>query len=160
MQLLMIRHSYAAEPGSVVGGDFQRPLTERGQQVFSHMAMWLVAKGIVPDRILHSPLVRAKQTAAILAQAVGQELKADNARGWINAGLTLEDLFEELRSQPAETVAIIGHEPRMSSCTSELVAGGRMRFLPATIACIRFDGLIREGQGMLDWMLSPTQFHG
>ena len=49
MQLLMIRHSYAAEPGSVVGGDFERPLTERGQQVFSHMAMWLVARGMVSE---------------------------------------------------------------------------------------------------------------
>ena len=69
MQLLMIRHSYAAEPGTVIGGDFERPLTERGQQVFSHMAMWLAARGMVPERILHSPLVRARQTAEILCEA-------------------------------------------------------------------------------------------
>ena len=160
MQLLMIRHSYAADPGSVVGGDFERPLTERGHQVFSHMAMWLVARGIVPDRILHSPLVRARQTADILAQASGQELSAENARRWIGSGLPLEDLLEELHARPAESVAIIGHEPRMSACTSALVAGGKLHFLPATIACIRFDGPIREGQGMLEWMLSPKQFHG
>jgi phosphohistidine phosphatase len=160
MQLLMIRHSYAADPGSVAGGDFERPLTERGQQVFSHMAMWLVGRGIVPERILHSPLVRARQTAAILAQACGRELSGENARRWIGSGLPVEDLLEELRSSPAESVAIIGHEPRMSSCTSALVAGGKLRFLPATIACIRFDGPIREGQGQLEWMLSPKQFHG
>ena len=160
MQLLMIRHSYAAEPGSVVGGDFERPLTERGQQVFSHMAMWLVARGIVPDRILYSPLVRARQTADILAHSSGQELSAENARRWIGSGLPLEELLSELNSQPAESVAIIGHEPHMSSCTSALVAGGRLHFLPATIASIRFDGEIREGHGLLEWMLSPKQFHG
>lgn len=160
MQLLMIRHSYAAEPGSVMGGDFERPLTERGQQVFSHMAMWLAARGIVPDRILHSPLVRARQTADILAQALGQELSPESARRWISSGLPLEELFSELHSQSAQCVAVIGHEPHMSSCTSALIAGGKLHFLPATIACIQFDGPIREGQGCLEWMLSPKQFHG
>jgi len=29
MPILMIRHSDAAEPGSVLGGDSERPLTER-----------------------------------------------------------------------------------------------------------------------------------
>jgi phosphohistidine phosphatase len=160
MQVLMIRHSYAAEPGSVAGGDFERPLTERGQQVFSHMAMWLVARGIVPDRILHSPLVRARQTADILAQACGQKLSPENARRWIGSGLPLEDLLSELESQPSESVAIIGHEPHISSRTSALVAGGKLHFLPATIASVRFDGPIKEGQGLLEWMLSPKQFHG
>lgn len=160
MQLLMIRHSFAADPGSVVGGDFERPLTERGRQVFIHMATWLRGRGIAPERILHSPLLRARQTAEILARVSGQELSAENARPWIGSGLPVADLLEELQACPAESVAIIGHEPRISSCTSALVAGGRLHFLPATIACVRFDGLIREGQGLLEWMLSPKQFHG
>jgi phosphohistidine phosphatase len=159
MQLLMIRHSYAADLGSVVGGDFERPLTERGHQVFTHMAMWLVGRGVVPDRILYSPLVRARQTAEILAQACGQQLSHENARRWIGSGLPLEDLLAELNSRPSESVAVIGHEPHISSRTSALVAGGKLHFLPATIASVQFDGPIREGQGMLDWMLSPKQFH-
>ena len=69
MQVLMIRHSFAAEPGSVPGGDFERPLTDRGRRVFSKMAAWLVERGIVPDRIFYSPLVRARQTAALFAEA-------------------------------------------------------------------------------------------
>jgi phosphohistidine phosphatase len=160
MQLLMIRHSYAVEPGIMVGGDFERPLTERGHQVFTHMAMWLVGRGIAPERILHSPLVRARQTAEILAQATGQELSHENARRWIGSSMPLEDLLSELNSRPSESVAIIGHEPHISARTSALVAGGKLHFLPATIACVRFDGPIREGQGALEWMLSPKQFHG
>lgn len=160
MQLLMIRHSYAAEPGSVPGGDFERPLTERGQQVFTKMSRWLAERGLTPDRILHSPLVRARQTAAILAEVCGQELSPDNARHWIGSGLPLMNLLEELNSTLTESVAIIGHEPRMSSCTSALVAGGKLHFSPATIACVQFHGSIREGQGVLEWMLSPKQFLG
>lgn len=160
MQLLMIRHSYAAEPGSVPGGDFERPLTERGQQVFSRMANWLAERGLSPERILHSPLVRATQTAAILAESCQQELTEENARHWIGSGLPLTELLEELNDNVVESVAIIGHEPRMSSCTSALVAGGKLHFSPATIACVQFHGSIREGQGTLEWMLSPKQFLG
>ena len=160
MHVYMIRHSFAADPGSVVGGDFERPLTERGKQVFTHMARWLIGRGISGERILHSPLVRARQTAEILARAWDLELSPENARAWIGSGMPLEDLLEELKSSPAESVAIVGHEPRMSSCTSALVAGGKLHFLPATIACIRFGGRIDEGQGQLEWMLSPKQFYG
>src|SRR5690606_31710599 len=110
---------------------------------------------VVPERIWHSPLVRARQTAEILAGACGRELSAEDARAWIGSGMDLEDLLEELESTTAESVAVIGHEPRMSSCTSALVAGGKLHFLPATIACVRFNGLISEGQGRLEWMLSP-----
>lgn len=156
----MIRHSYAADPGSVPGGDFERPLTERGRQVISQMAAWLSGRSVVPERILYSPLVRAKQTAAILAEAAGRELPEENARSWIGSGLPIDQLIAELNHSPAEPVAIVGHEPRISSATSALVAGGRMRFYPATIACISFEGAIREGQGVLDWMLSPKQFFG
>ena len=96
----------------------------------------------------------------ILAQASGQELSHENARRWIGSGLPMEDLLAELNSPASESVAIIGHEPHISSRTSALVAGGKLHFLPATIACVRFDGPIREGQGLLEWMLSPKQFHG
>lgn len=160
MQLLMIRHSYAVTPGSVPGGDFERPLTERGRRVFSSMATWLADRGIVPDRILYSPLVRARQTAAILGKACGEELSPENARRWIGSGLPLDRLLAELNSSPDESVAVIGHEPRMSSCTSALMAGGKLRFSPATTASLRFDGPIREGQGVLEWMLGPNQFPG
>ncbi len=158
MQVLMIRHSFAAEPGSVPGGDFERPLTDRGRRVFSKMAMWLVERGIVPDRIFYSPLVRARQTAALFAEASGQHLSDGDARHWIGSGMPLEELLKELRSTKAETVAVVGHEPRMSWCTAALVAGGRLRFQPATIASVRFDGPVAEAQGVLEWMLSPNQF--
>ncbi len=158
MQVLMIRHSFAAAPGSVPGGDSQRPLTDRGRRVFSKMATWLVERGVVPERILYSPLVRARQTAALFAEACGGHLSAEDARQWIGSGMPLEELLKELRSQSAETLAIIGHEPRMSWCTSAMVAGGKLRFQPATVAGIRFDGPIAEAQGVLEWMLSPSQF--
>lgn len=160
MQVLMIRHSFAAEPGSVPGGDFERPLTDRGEQVFARMSRWLGERGLAPERILHSPLVRARQTAEILAEVCEQELSSENARHYIGSGLPLQELLEELNNSLVESVAIIGHEPRISSCTSAMVAGGKLQFSPATIACIQFHGSIREGQGVLEWMLSPRQFLG
>ena len=158
MQLLMIRHSFAEEPGRAPGGDFARPLTDRGQRVFKAMAAWLVERGFGPEKILHSPLVRARQTAAILAEAMGRELTAGDSREWIGSGLPLEELLRELAGTTAESLAIIGHEPRISAGTSALIAGGKLRFQPGTIAAIRLDGPLRESQGILEWMLSPTQF--
>src|SRR2546422_9320334 len=73
MELYFLRHGKAVEPGSSGGGgdDFSRPLTERGIDEMEAEAQAFELLGLKPDVILTSPLLRAKQTAEIVAKRLG-----------------------------------------------------------------------------------------
>src|SRR5262245_5019015 len=76
-QLLLVRHAIAAERGAEWPDDRQRPLTAKGAARFKESVkglMWL-AEGL--DHVFASPLVRARQTADILAKASAAKSKVD-----------------------------------------------------------------------------------
>lgn len=158
MRLLMIRHAEAVSADAVAGGDRARPLTERGRRQFAAIGGKIVQQGIVPDRILHSPAVRAVQTAEILREACGYGPEALTPAGWLAERLVTDRVGELCGALPEETVALVGHEPDMSSCTSELIRGGRVVFSPGSVACIDFDRPIGAGSGRLVWLLHPMLF--
>ncbi len=161
MQLLLIRHSIAVDPGAFSGSDAARPLTERGRSQFGKVSRWLVESGAGPESILHSTRVRAVETAEILGAAVGLTDGQCEACPWLSSSLRVDELVASLRGNVAETVAVVGHEPDMSRVTSMLISGGSFRFQPGTVACIGFDSeLINVGLGRLKWMLSPNLFGG
>src|SRR5437867_3260976 len=69
MEIYFLRHGKAVEPGSPgAPDDFSRALTARGIEEMEAEAEALVQLGLLPDLILTSPLVRARQTAAIAAE--------------------------------------------------------------------------------------------
>lgn len=112
MELFVVRHAIAA-PYSVDVPDEERPLTPEGRERFRRCVRGLERLGIELDRLLHSPLLRAVQTAEELAgllrgsTAVTPHLAAPPGAG----------LLSEI-AQGGERVAVVGHEP----WTSELVA--------------------------------------
>ncbi|HSD65172.1 MAG TPA: histidine phosphatase family protein, partial [Vicinamibacteria bacterium] len=72
MQLLIIRHAIAAERGTPGIPDEERPLTPEGETKFREVAKGLARLVARPDALLTSPLLRARQTAAIAAEAWGR----------------------------------------------------------------------------------------
>lgn len=158
MNLLLIRHSLAVDPGAFAGSDFKRPLTPRGRQQFESMAQWLVARGFAPEQIFCSPLLRAMETADILRQAAGLTEEQSTTMDFLNPRLNITEMVANIRRSVAETIACVGHEPDMSSTASQLVGGGIFGFSPATITCIEFRGRVDISAGRLKWMLSPQLF--
>jgi broad specificity phosphatase PhoE len=71
MQLYVIRHAEAAEPGTAgANRDEDRPLTDSGREQGRVVARALRRAGVRLDHLLTSPLVRARQTAVtVLRQA-------------------------------------------------------------------------------------------
>ena len=59
MELYLIRHGLAAEPGETYPDDGKRPLTHDGIEKLGREAAALAALDITFDCILTSPLVRA-----------------------------------------------------------------------------------------------------
>jgi phosphohistidine phosphatase SixA len=110
VRLIVVRHA-KAEQGSP---DELRPLTGKGRTRALELARELAALG--PDAVVSSPLVRAQETAAPIADAAGVELVLDER---LAPGATLDDVRAAVAGQ-GETVVVVGHQPDCSEIVFEL----------------------------------------
>lgn len=127
MELYLIRHAHALEAAF----DEIRPLSPRGRRQVRTLARWLRAAGaFAPAEIWHSQLVRAADTAALLARHVRSRAKLRKVKGlapWDDPALIAARIR---RHRPS--LALVGHEPHLSALASLLVAG---RTHPPIFAC-------------------------
>src|SRR5438046_7785006 len=66
-ELYLVRHGLAQERGDMWPDDSKRPLTEEGMSGMQKATRGLARLGVSLDVVLTSPLVRARQTAEIVA---------------------------------------------------------------------------------------------
>ncbi len=69
MEFYIVRHGIAE--GYAAGGDAERALTEEGRTKIAEVAAGLARAGVEIDHLYSSPLLRARQTAEILAGPLG-----------------------------------------------------------------------------------------
>jgi phosphohistidine phosphatase SixA len=122
MRLFLVRHAEAA-PGEP---DELRPLTPAGRAVARDLGERLASEQ--PDAVVSSPLLRARETAELVARAAGLTPEADER---LAPGATVEDLQEAIAGR-GETVIAIGHQP---DCSAILVAltGLEQDFAPGAV---------------------------
>ncbi len=120
LNLFVIRHAIAA-PGSPASSDAERPLTQEGRDRFALEVRGFAALGILFDTLYHSPMVRAAETAELLAPVVRGELVPTLGLACAPAA----GLLELLRADAC--VAFVGHEPWSSELVAWLVTGRRQR---------------------------------
>jgi phosphohistidine phosphatase len=162
MKLLIIRHAEAEErSGSLFDRkrDAERRLTDDGRKSMRKAAKGL--REIAPkiDVLATSPLVRAFETAEIVAGVLGNvdvtELAPLAPEGDKQALITW------LNEQPAEaSAAIVGHEPDLSSFASLLIDGSsssRITLKKGACCLIEFSDSPSAGNGTLLWLLQPAQ---
>jgi phosphohistidine phosphatase len=120
-------------------------------------AAGLARAGVRFDRILSSPLVRAVQTARIVAELAGdtaEVVETDSLAPGVDARALARSLIDP---QTASSVLLVGHEPDVSALV-EAFTGGRtgapLRFNPGTVARIDVAGPAGLGAGSLVWILS------
>ena len=157
MNVLLIRHAEAVDP-AMVRSDYDRPLTGRGREQFGLLSEWLSQRGVRPQIIACSPKVRAQETAEILGAACRCPAEAVNVTHWLGSRVDLSVLLGFLAERMVETLAIVGHEPDMSYCVSQLIGGGRMRFVPGTVCSLQMTPPLHIGDARLEWMVSPRLF--
>jgi len=155
MQLLVIRHGIAVERGTPGIPDEDRPLTPEGEEKFAEAAKGLASLVERPDALLTSPLLRAKQTAALAAAAWG---KIDPVETPALAGGSFEEQAAVLdRYRGDATVAVVGHEPHLSALLARLLGSrhdDRVAFRKGGAALVDVPGRLAGG-GQLVWFLSP-----
>lgn len=112
MVIHLVRHAEAIERTPEVQ-EQHRYLTSKGRSRFRKIAGTLKKAGIAPDLILSSPLIRAVQTAEILAQALKfkKELQLTDL---LAHGFGEQQLRRLLEEHPdAREIALVGHEPEL-----------------------------------------------
>ena len=120
MRLVLVRHAEAA-PGEP---DELRALTPEGHEQARGLGEQLRADGVVPDVVLSSPLLRARQTAANLGFGDPEALDA------LAPGATADDVRTAIQGR-GETVVVVGHQPDCSRITAALRSGAEPAFPPA-----------------------------
>jgi phosphohistidine phosphatase len=157
LTLWLARHGEAVDPDRAAS-DFDRALTERGRRQLSECMRWLLQRESPPELILHSPLVRARQTAETIANEVGMGHIPIRVENRLAPGIDTEELLRYLSHTTCERIVCVGHQPDMSRCLSEMVGGGHLHYSPGTIAGVVFSHAITRGGGHLQWMIDPRWF--
>jgi phosphohistidine phosphatase len=128
MYLYLIRHGIAEDPDLLLDpmmGDESRVLTKLGRKKIAQVADRLHRLDLSFDLIITSPLIRARQTAAILIDqqistklAISEDLKpTGNLPAW------LMNWNDQSPNTDISTLALIGHEPNLSSWAELLIFG-------------------------------------
>jgi phosphohistidine phosphatase len=155
-ELYLIRHGVAEERGDTWPDDSKRPLTDDGTSRLRKIARGLVRMDVGFDVILTSPLVRARQTADILAASFGSR-PAIVAVDSLAPGGSYQALLMDLEKQSRRSrIALVGHEPGIGELAAKLV-GSRHAFpLKKGAVCrIDVDALPPAGPGALRWLATP-----
>jgi phosphohistidine phosphatase len=156
LELYLIRHGVAAERGADYPDDSKRPLTSDGMSRMRKEAKALAALGVDFDHILSSPLVRTKQTADILAQAMPSQPPVTTSDSLAPAG-TPTAVFQELGKHMRKArIAVVGHEPNIGELAARLI-GSRtpIEFKKGAICRIDFEVFPPKGHGHLRWFVTP-----
>ncbi len=144
MEILLVRHGPAEEPGDAKWPtDRARPLSADGRVKTAQAAAGLFAIGLRPDLVVSSPLVRAEQTAKLVAGAFRPSPPIELSEALAPGGDGL-DLVRGLLSRKLARVVLVGHEPCLSLLLSALAAGDERRldvdFKKAAAALVEVSG--------------------
>lgn len=126
MRLYLIRHAKAA-PGHP---DELRPLTPEGREQARLLAERIAAER--PEAVVTSPLLRALETAEVLARACGLEAEADER---LAPGANSADARAAAAGR-GERVVLVGHQPDLGRIAAALTGGDEPGFPTAGMAVI------------------------
>jgi phosphohistidine phosphatase len=157
MDLYIVRHAWAVDRGDPeYPDDDLRPLTEDGKKRFAQVVAVLVERGLKPEIIATSPLVRCVETAHLLAAGTGKAevVELDELR----PGSDVESLlhWSARQGRKHQRIAWVGHSPDVDRMTAALIGEGDslLRFAKGGAAAIRFDDLPALGVGELQWLVT------
>jgi phosphohistidine phosphatase len=153
LQLHLLRHAHAGDPSKWTGRDSARPLSEKGQSQAVRMGLFLADAGFLPDLIMSSPLVRALETARLVATPLGLPIVVTNA---LAMPLDLESLEQLLAGagNPRRPL-LVGHDPDFSMLAAELAGVADLPVRKGTLLRIDTRRPLQAGSGLIRWLLPP-----
>jgi phosphohistidine phosphatase len=157
MVLLFFRHG-KAEVSAPGGSDAARRLTSRGKEGNRLVLAAVRRAGVRPDVIVHSPLVRAAQTAKTAGEVLQPSggVRADDR---LACGAELGAVREIVADNPAETLMLVGHNPDFAVIVGQLIGGAEVDLKTSGVACVSLP-VVEAGAAQLEWLIKPSLFAG
>jgi phosphohistidine phosphatase len=139
----LIRHGKAEKDAP--GGDAARGLTPAGRDAFRETVASLAGR-LQVRRIHASPVLRALQTADLLAALTGAPLEEEEE---LAIGASTGDRLLQLGRELGDGAALVGHNPELGEAIG-LAAGRGVEVPPGTVAAVGLDG-------RLAWVARPDR---
>lgn len=116
----MLRHAKSSWGDSSLD-DWQRPLNDRGRRDAPRVGEWLRDRALVPDLIITSDAVRARETAAAVADAAGymREIVIEPSL-YHAAPADAIAVLKSISHQAAHRILLVGHNPGLEDLVSRL----------------------------------------
>ena len=160
MNLYLLRHGIAVERGARrYANDAERPLTAKGRRKLRRAAAAISAMELSFDVILSSPLVRARQTAELIAKTLHCRHRLQLTES-LAPGSNAAGLVQRLRQLKPQSALLVGHEPDLSALVSRLLTGGTKlaaRLKKGSLCRLSIERLQASRCASLDWLLTPSQ---
>src|SRR5262249_44675991 len=112
-RLYLLRHGIAVPHGTPGIPDDDRPLTPQGDKRMRQGGQRLRRLRLKLDKILTSPLPRARRTAEIVAEILGIEYLVETADE-LRAGRTAASIRDWVVGRQEQRVMLVGHDPAFS----------------------------------------------
>ena len=155
MIIYFVRHASAGQKKLSGKKDEKRPLDPDGVQQCTQMGRILSSMEVGVDAIISSPLKRATQTAALIANEIGYDGKLH-----IENALRPEAKYDHFRDMlrdysKHESILVVGHNPNFSDFLGRTIAGSGERahvdMRKGSVAKIEN----KQKKYVLDWLLTP-----
>jgi phosphohistidine phosphatase len=145
VKLYFLRHGLARDREDWAGDDALRPLTPEGIKKMEREAKTIAKLALQLDAIVTSPLVRAKQTARIVADELDlRDVLVEDEKLGLDFDLGgLRTVIEKHRA--AEALMLVGHEPSMSRTIGQ-IGGGRVELKKGALACVDIEPNSMRGE--------------
>jgi phosphohistidine phosphatase len=144
-------------------GDADRRLTKKGREEISAAGRWMVVQELRFDLIAASPLVRTQETAAIIAESLGEK---DLLVTWkaLAPGGNPDTVCRLLGRHPdMRTILLVGHEPLLSALISRIIMGDENAAIvmsKGALAKIRDFSHTLSPSGELHWLVTTSLMAG
>jgi phosphohistidine phosphatase len=160
MKLYIVRHAIAVARGTPGIKDEDRPLTKEGIHKMRRAAAGLSALDCIPELLLSSPLLRARQTAEILLKVFGKGIELEIAPALAPSG-SRQDLYRDigLHEEKLKSLMLVGHQPSLGEIAGEIIFGSPESYIELKKggACvIELESVRGIPKGSLTALLTPS----
>ena len=155
-ELYLIRHGVAEDRGDAWPDDSKRPLTDDGIARLRKSARGLKHAGVAFDVVLTSALVRARQTAEVIAAAYDPRPPIVVAESLAPGGAYPAFVLDLEKQSRRARIAIVGHEPGIGELAARLIGAKHpVEFKKGAVCRIDLTSIPPAGPGDLRWFLTP-----
>ena len=145
--LYVCRHAVAVDREEFHGDDAERPLTRRGARRFLALARILNASNAFrPKLVVTSPLLRAMETAELIAAETGAEIVQCSQ---LAPGGDQNELLGNVLQYEAKRIALVGHSPDLDETAARLLHAPKssIKLFKGSVLALRIRGLERNPEG-------------